>query len=77
MSTIRVHSYVLGNDGMDPLREGLPTYKDYAGDFDAQLHANGSLVVVEYSPNIQAGDGTKKADLVAIFKDWEWVEVLK
>lgn len=76
---IRVHAYGIATDNEDDGRAwdkaGVIEYE--GEEVDAQLHANGALIIVEYVPNIEAGDGTKKADLLAIYKDWEWVEVVK
>ncbi len=56
--------------------EGMGEIKEYEGDVDAQLHNNGCLVILEYSPNIKAADGSKKAELIAIFSadSWDYVE---
>ncbi len=55
--------------------DGVPEEFEYEGDVDAQLHNNGCLIVVEYSPNIQAGDGSKKAELIAMYNSNEWAKV--
>lgn len=77
MSTVRVHSYSFQTEDDKKGFSADSGYKDYDGDVDARLDPSGALLIVEFTPDLEKADGSKKAALVAIFKDWEWVEVLK
>jgi hypothetical protein len=72
MSTVKIHVPDFSFDDTD---DGEKVFEYDGENVDVQLSGE-NLVVVEYVPDLEKADGTKKANLLAIHKVWDYVEVI-